>query len=45
MAIVRAFLSHSSKDKEFVRAVAQEMGRQHCIFDEQAFETGNEFKG
>jgi tetratricopeptide (TPR) repeat protein len=44
MSIVRAFLSHSSKDKEFVRAVAQEMGRQHCIFDEQAFETGNEFK-
>lgn len=44
MTIVRAFLSHSSKDKEFVRAVAQELGRQHCIFDEQAFETGDEFK-
>ncbi len=44
MSIARAFLSHSSKDKEFVRVVAQELGRQHCIFDEQAFETGNEFK-
>jgi tetratricopeptide (TPR) repeat protein len=44
MTIVRAFLSHSSKDKELVKAVAQELGRQHCIFDEQAFETGNEFK-
>lgn len=44
MSIVRAFLSHSSKDKEFVRAVAQELGRQHCIFDKQAFKTGDEFK-
>jgi hypothetical protein len=44
MSIVKAFLSHSSKDKEFVRAVAQELGRQHCIFDEQAFKTGDEFK-
>jgi tetratricopeptide (TPR) repeat protein len=44
MSIAKAFLSHSSKDKEFVRAVAQELGRQHCIFDEQVFETGNDFK-
>jgi CRISPR/Cas system endoribonuclease Cas6 (RAMP superfamily) len=44
MSIVKAFLSHSSKDKEFVKAVAQELGRQHCIFDEQVFQTGDEFK-
>lgn len=44
MSIARAFLSHSSKGKEFVRAVAKELGRQHCIVDEQAFEMGNEFK-
>ena len=41
---MKAFLSHSSRDKEFVRAVAQELGRQYCVFDEQSFETGSEFK-
>lgn len=41
---MKAFLSHSSHDKEFVRSVASELGRQFCIFDEQAFETGTEFK-
>jgi tetratricopeptide (TPR) repeat protein len=41
---VKAFLSHSSKDKEFVRAVANQLGRQFCLFDEQAFSTGEEFK-
>lgn len=40
----KAFLSHSSKDKEFVRAVANNLGRQFCIFDEQVFDTGDEFK-
>jgi TIR domain len=44
MSIVKAFLSHSSKDKEFVGAIAQELGRQHCVFDEQAFITGDDFK-
>lgn len=44
MSVIKAFLSHSSKDKEFVRAVAQELGRQYCIFDEQVFETGDDFK-
>ncbi len=44
MSIARAFLSHSSKDKEFVKAVAQELGRQYCIFDEKSFNTGCEFK-
>jgi hypothetical protein len=44
MLITKAFLSHSSKDKEFVRSIALELGRQHCLFDEQTFETGEEFK-
>lgn len=41
---MKAFLSHSSQDKEFVRAVAKELGRQYCVFDEQSFENGEEFK-
>ena len=41
---MKAFLSHSSHDKEFVRAIAKELGRQFCVFDEQAFSTGDEFK-
>ncbi len=41
---MKAFLSHSSKDKELVRSVAYELGRQFCLFDEQAFETGVEFR-
>lgn len=44
MSISRAFLSHSSKDKEFVQAVARELGRQYCIFDEKSFDTGREFR-
>lgn len=40
----RAFLSHSSLDKEFVRAVANDLGRQFCLFDEQVFDTGETFK-
>lgn len=40
----RAFLSHSSTDKEFIRAVAKELGRQFCLFDEQVFEDGEQFK-
>lgn len=40
----RAFLSHSSTDKEFVRAVAKELGRQYCLFDEQVFEDSEQFK-
>ena len=44
MSIPKAFLSHSSKDKEFVKAVAQELGRQYCIYDEKVFKTGEEFK-
>ncbi|CAI6085629.1 TIR domain-containing protein [Cohnella sp. JJ-181] len=40
---MKAFLSHSSSDKDLVRSVANELGRQFCIFDEQAFSTGEEF--
>ncbi len=41
---MKAFLSHSSRDKEIVRAVAKELGRQFCVLDEQSFETGEDFK-
>jgi tetratricopeptide (TPR) repeat protein len=41
---MKAFLSHSSVDKELVRKIAQELGRQFCILDEQAFANGAEFK-
>ncbi len=41
---MKAFLSHSSTDKEFVRAIANELGRQYCVFDEQSFDSGEDFK-
>lgn len=41
---MKAFLSHSSKDKEFVRAVSDILGRQWCLFDEKSFDSGIEFK-
>ncbi|VTU00983.1 tir protein : Uncharacterized protein OS=Nitrosospira sp. APG3 GN=EBAPG3_6300 PE=4 SV=1: TIR_2 [Gemmataceae bacterium] len=41
---MKAFLSHSSTDKEFVRAVAHELGRQQCVFDESSFACGEEFR-
>ncbi len=28
---MKAFLSHSSEDKEFVQAIARELGRQFCV--------------
>ena len=42
--MMKAFLSHSSRDKEFVTAVAKELGRQFCVVDIQTFQTGIEFK-
>lgn len=42
--IPRAFLSHSSKDKELVEEVALELGRQQCVFDKFSFQTGEEFR-
>lgn len=41
---MKAFLSHSSKNKEFVREVANKLGRSHSILDERYFETGEEFQ-
>ena len=41
---MKAFLSHSSKDKEFIREIADQLGRLHSIFDERCFETGKEFQ-
>ena len=41
---MRAFLSHSSKDKEFVAAVATDLGRQHCVFDQYTFHTAEDFR-
>lgn len=40
---MKAFLSHSSKDKEFVEAVAKELGRQFCTFDKYDFKNGVDF--
>jgi tetratricopeptide (TPR) repeat protein len=41
---MKAFLSHSSKDKELVESVANELGRQFCVYDKRSFETGIEFQ-
>ena len=36
----KAFLSHSSAQKNFVRRVAEKLGPSRCVFDEYCFETG-----
>lgn len=41
---MKAFLSHSSENKEFVEAVANELGRQFSVFDKQSFAGGEDFK-
>src|SRR5262245_58487529 len=41
---MKAFLSHSSKDKGLVDTVAKQLGRQFCLYDRLAFSTGEEFK-
>lgn len=41
---MKAFLSHSSIDKEIVREVANQLGRINCIFDERSFDSGLEFQ-
>jgi TIR domain len=41
---MRAFLSHSSADKRFVEAVARELGRQFCAFDQHEFDSGEDFR-
>ena len=42
--VVRAFLSHASENKAFVEAVAQQLGRQYCVFDKYEFASGVEFR-
>lgn len=42
--MIKAFLSHSSVNKEFVLAVAEMLGRQFCLVDAQAFDSGISFK-
>jgi len=41
---MKAFLCHSSCDKELVEAVARDLGRQLCIYDKYCFRTGVEFR-
>ena len=36
----KAFLSHSSAQKDFARKVADKLGPSRCVFDEYSFETG-----
>ena len=36
----RAFLSHSSKDKILVEAVARKLGNKYCVYDTFTFEEG-----
>lgn len=38
--MIRAFLSHSSAQKEFVKLIANDLGNDNCVFDERTFEGG-----
>jgi len=38
--MIKAFLSHSSVQKEYTRELANELGNDSCIFDERTFESG-----
>ena len=38
----KAFLSHSSKDKELIRKIALQLGRNNCHYDEFTFEAGRQ---
>lgn len=38
--MAKAFLSHSSSDKELVRRIAQQIGQQKCVLDEWSFDAG-----
>ena len=38
--MIKCFLSHSSKDKDYVRVVASGLRKETRIFDEQTFEKG-----
>ena len=36
----KVFLSHSSKDKGYVEYIANQFGRDHCVYDSMCFEAG-----
>ena len=38
--MAKVFLSHSSSDKNLVRSIAQQIGRQKCVLDEWSFDPG-----
>ncbi|HWA76577.1 MAG TPA: TIR domain-containing protein [Polyangiaceae bacterium] len=42
MRLPRAFLSHSSIDKQFVGQVAAALGREYCFYDEYCFHAGDD---
>jgi tetratricopeptide (TPR) repeat protein len=42
--MIKAFLSHSSKDKEFVEAVARHLGRARVNYDSFTFTSGQDFR-
>lgn len=36
----KVFLSHSSNDKEYVQYIAEQFGRDYCVYDSMCFEAG-----
>ena len=38
--MAKAFLSHSSKNKELVQRIAQQLGNKNCVLDEISFDPG-----
>jgi tetratricopeptide (TPR) repeat protein len=40
---MRAFLAHSSTDKALVQEVADQLGRQFCLYDKYSFNSGEDF--
>lgn len=36
----KVFLSHSSHDKKYVQYIAEQFGRDHCVYDSMCFEAG-----
>ena len=36
----KIFLSHSSKDKPYVSYIANQFGRDHCVYDAVCFDAG-----
>lgn len=38
--MAKAFLSHSSKDKDLIRKVAKQLGNKNCVLDEISFDPG-----